>query len=184
MKLRSWKLGSISPGIRSGRIACRLREASLLVRHARNNRRSTPTPGAYGICAKAYAWAMCSNDAPPVRPPQGKGGGQSEGSFTRARRQGPGASDTILTPAAETLHDTMHAIGPGHDLWRAGQVFFCKRCACHGDVRAKGLLAACCADPAKLGSKATILNRLKNGCHPRSKEYLGAPVRALAKNNP
>jgi hypothetical protein len=81
--------------------------------------------------------------------------------------------------------EPMHAsVGPGHDLWRAGAVFFCKRCACHGDIRAKGLLHACDANPAKLRSKATILNRLTSGLHPRTKEYLGAPMRALAKNIP
>jgi hypothetical protein len=73
----------------------------------------------------------------------------------------------------------LHAgIGDGHDLWRTGAMVFCKRCACHGDVKAKGLLLACSADPAKLRSKATILNRLKSGCHPRTKVFLGAPVRA------
>ena len=109
------------------------------------------------------------------------------GGGTRARRQGPAQTEgpgEAIPPAAETMHDTMHAIGPGHDLWQAGATFFCKRCACHGDVRAKGLLSACDADPAKLRFKATILNRLKSGCHPRTKDFLGVPVRALANKCP
>lgn len=77
-----------------------------------------------------------------------------------------------------TLH--VHAIGGGHVLWQTGELFFCWRCACHGERRAKGLLLPCSPDAGKMRSKATILARLKSGCHPRTKEFLGKPVRAVA----
>ena len=96
-----------------------------------------------------------------------------------------GGRSKIRDSSVEGPDTPMHdSIGPGHDLWQVGAIYFCRRCACHGDIRAKGLLHACDADPAKLRSKATILNRLQSGLHPRTKAFVGVPVRALNKNRP
>ena len=104
--------------------------------------------------------------------------GSGEGGGKRPKGEG---SSSEITSNQETVD--LHAIiGPGHDMWEIGSLYFCKRCAFHGGVKAKGLLEKCDADPAKLRSKATIAKRLGDGYHPRSKEWLGALVRVQAKN--
>ena len=74
-----------------------------------------------------------------------------------------------------------HAAGPrldlGHQLWSAGSLIFCKKCACYGSERTAGLRTACNSTPEKRRNKRTTLDRLMQGLHPVTKAWLGRPTR-------
>jgi hypothetical protein len=141
--------------LEEGKVACTLCKKSALVSSQERSMRD-------------LAKSLCTGDILSRRANLGAQGGVSAANIQEAAVVNPGQS--------------MHAFGIGHVLWRAGDVYFCKKCWCYGQEKAKGLASQCAPTAASLATKQTIRKRLSEGRHPRSNIILG-DVRKIGGGN-